>query len=346
MSLQATIVKLMMKLPDGMKRRLAGGKAVELGGRTLDVNLQLLAHGASRQPPMSSMEPEAAQAASKQGLAMFMGPAEPGVSWRDQTIPSRGKHTIPVRIYRPDKQDPTKPLLTYYHMGGGVIGDLDTCHQFCQILATRIGCPVVCVDYRLAPQHKFPAGLEDCIDSYEWSLRNAESLGAPAGQAMVGGDSMGGNFTAIVTQEMLRQEKPLPDLQLMIYPATDLVSEFPSYTTYGETYPLSADTMQWFMGHYLPSDDFDKSHLQLSPALERRLDELPPAIIATAGFDPLVDDGAAYAKKLEDAGVPVSYVCYDSLAHGFTAFTEVTPAARQACEDIADMVKKQLGGRS
>lgn len=345
MSLQATIVKLMMKLPDGMKRRLSGGKPVELGGRTLDVNLQFLSHGASRQPPMSSMEPEAAQAASKQGLAMFMGPAEPGLSWRDQTIPSRGKHPIPVRIYRPDKQDPTKPLLTYYHMGGGVIGDLDTCHQFCQILATRIGCPVVSVDYRLAPQHKFPAGLEDCLDAYEWSLRNAESLGAPAGQAMVGGDSMGGNFTAIVTQEMLRQEKPLPDLQLMIYPATDLVSEFPSYTTYGETYPLSADTMQWFMSHYLPNEDFDKSDLHVSPAFERRLDELPSAVIATAGFDPLVDDGAAYAKKLEDSGVAVSYVCYDSLTHGFTAFTEVTSAARRACEEIADMVKKLLDDR-
>ena len=343
MSLQATIVKLMMKLPDGFKRRMSGGKPVELGGRTLDANFQFLAHGAAKQPPMSSLEPDVAQAASKQGLAMFMGEDEPGVSWRNQEIPSRGSHKIPVRIYRPDRQDAKKPALTYYHMGGGVIGDLDTCHQFCQILATRIGCPVVSVDYRLAPQHKFPAGLEDCIDAYEWTLRNAESLGAPAGQAMIGGDSMGGNFTAIVTQEMLRQEKPLPDLQLLIYPATDLVSEFESYTVYGETYPLSADTMHWFMKQYLPSEDFDKSDVLLSPAFERRLDELPPAIIATAGFDPLVDDGAAYAKKLEDAGVPVHHICYDSLAHGFTAFTEVAPAARLACEEIADMVKTELG---
>ncbi|MEL6828854.1 MAG: alpha/beta hydrolase [Pseudomonadota bacterium] len=343
MSLQATIVKVMMKLPDGIKRRLSGGAPLELGGRTLDANLQLIAHGASKQPPMSSLEPAVAQAASKQGLAMFMGPAEPGVSWRDQDIPSRRKHKIPVRIYRPDRQDPAKPVMTYYHMGGGVIGDLDTCHTFCQILATRIGCAVISVDYRLAPEHKFPAGLEDCIDAYDWSLRNAASLGAPAGQAMIGGDSMGGNFTAIVTQEMLRQEKPLPDLQLMIYPATDLVSEFESYKTYGETYPLSADTMQWFMKQYLPSDDFDKSDTHLSPAFERRLDELPPAIIATAGFDPLVDDGAAYAKKLEDAGVSVRYVCYDSLTHGFTAFTDIAPAARKACEEIADMVKTELG---
>jgi len=114
------------------------------------------------------------------------------------------------------------------------------------------------------------------------------------------------------------------------------------YTTYGEAYPLSADTMQWFMKQYLPTDTFDKSNLHLSPALDARLEGLPPAIIATAGFDPLVDDGAAYAKRLQEEGVNVRYVCYDSLAHGFTAFTSVVPAARQACEEIADLVKTEL----
>ena len=149
---------------------------------------------------------------------------------------------------------------------------------------------------------------------------------------------MGGNFCAVIAQQMRREDKPPPDLQLLIYPATDIATAFPSYETYGEAYPLSADTMDWFMAQYLP-DDFDKADVLVSPAQEPRLEGLPPAIIATAGFDPLVDNGAAYARKLEAAGVEVTYKCYDSLAHGFTAFTAVAPAARAACIEIASMVR-------
>ncbi len=338
MSLQAVIAKLLLKLPASIKIKLSGGKPVTLGGRTLDPNFQLIAHSAAKQPPMSSLEPAAAQAAAAAGLAMFAGPPEPGVTWSDTAIPSRTQHQIPVRIYTPGDQNPRAPMMTYFHFGGGVIGDLETCHAFCQMLAVTAKCPVISVDYRLAPQHKFPAGLEDCIDAYEWTLKNAEKHGAPAGRASVGGDSMGANFAAIIAQEMRRDDKPLPDLQLVIYPATDLVTPFASYQTYGETYPLSADTMTWFMAQYLP-DGFDRADLRLSPALEPRLDGLPPAIIPTAGFDPLVDDGAAYASKLEAAGVEVTFKCYDSLAHGFTAFTTVVPAARAACQEIANMVR-------
>lgn len=317
---------------------MAGGKPLELGGRTLDPNLQFIAHGAAKQPPMSSLEPEVAQAAAIEGLAMFAADPEPGVSFEDMTIPGPGGHEIPVRLYRPDDQDPSAPMMAYWHMGGGVILNVEACHAFCSIIAKVAKCPVVSVDYRLAPQHKFPAGLEDCIAAYEWTLKMAESYGAPAGRAAIGGDSMGGNFSAIIAQESTRRGMPRPDLQLLVYPATDLVTEFASATTYGETYPLSTDTMQWFMEQYLPSD-FDRANVLLSPAQETRLEGLPPAIIATAGFDPLVDDGAAYAEKLKSAGVDVTFKCYDSLAHGFTAFTDIVPAARTACLEIATMVR-------
>ena len=338
MSLQATIAKLLLKLPARWKVKMAGGEPVVLGGRTLDPNFQFLAHGAASQPPMSSLEPEVAQAAAIEGLAMFAAKPEPGVSWEDTTIPGQGTHQIPVRIYRPAQQNPDAPMLAYWHMGGGVILDIEACHAFCTMVSKIAQCPVVSVDYRLAPQHKFPAGLEDCIAAYDWTLKNAEKYGAPAGRAAIGGDSMGGNFSAIIAQESTRRDRPKPDLQLLLYPATDLVTEFDSATTYGQTYPLSTDTMQWFMQQYLP-DDFDRSNVLLSPAQETRLDGLPPAVIATAGFDPLVDDGAAYAKKLEAAGVDVTFKCYDSLAHGFTAFTAVAPAAREACLEIAGMVR-------
>ena len=340
MSLQTIIAKLMLKLPDGWKIKLAGGAPLVLGGRTLDPNIQLIAHGAAKQPPMSSLEPEVAQEAAKVGLAQFAAPPEPGVTWEDITIQGKDHNAIPLRVYRPDDQDPNAPIMAYWHMGGGVILDLEACHAFCTMIARHVKCPVVSVDYRLAPQHKFPAGLEDCISAYDWALKNADQYGAPSGRASIGGDSMGGNFSAIIAQESTRRGMPAPELQVLIYPATDLVTEFESATTYGETYPLSSDTMAWFMQQYLPDpDQFDRANLLLSPAQETRLEDLPPAIIVTAGFDPLVDDGAAYAKKLEAAGVPVTFKCYDSLAHGFTAFTGIVPAARLACLEITGMIK-------
>ena len=337
MSLQATIANLLLKLPDSFLVKLSGGRPVELGGRTLDPRFQFMMTGAKRQPPMSSLPPDEARAASAAGLAMFADQAEPDVTWEDRAITGGDGHQIPVRIYRPDNQEPSAPMMVYYHFGGGVIGDLETCHVFCTMIARAARCPVLSVDYRLAPEHKFPAGLEDCIDAYDWALRNARNYGAPAGVAAVGGDSMGGNFTAIVAQEMVRERKPVPLLQLLIYPATDIDREFPSYQTYGETYPLNADTMRWFMEQYIPEGQ-DRADVRLSPARETDLEKLPPAIIATAGFDPLVDDGAAYAQLLRKSGVKVDYKCYDSLAHGFTAFTGVVPAARKACDEIASRV--------
>ena len=343
MSLQVTIAKLLLKLPGNLLVKLSGGKPVEINGRVLDPQFQFIAHGAASQPPMSSLSPQDARAASAAGLAMFTEAPEPGVSFHDEEIPSRNRHKIPVRIYRPDNQDPSAPVMVYYHFGGGVIGDLDTCHVFCSILAKRVRCPILSVDYRLAPVHKFPAGLNDAIDAYEWALRNGEKLGAPSGIATIGGDSMGGNFTAIVAQEMMRERKPLPLLQLLIYPATELENEFPSYTAFGEAYPLSADTMRWFMDQYLPEGQ-NRADVRLSPARETRLEDLPPAIVVTAGFDPLVDDGAAYAELLRRSGVDVTFKCYDSLAHGFTAFTGVVKAARKACEEIAGMVAEAYAG--
>lgn len=338
MSLQATIAKLLLKLPASWKVKMAGGAPVTIGGRTLDPNFQFLAHGAAKQPPMSSLSAQDGRAASAAGLAMFAAKPEPGVSWDNFDIPSTESHQIPVRLYTPADQNPQAPMMVYFHFGGGVIGDLETCHAFCTMIASIVKCPVLSVDYRLAPEHPHPAGLEDCLTAYEWALKNAEKYGAPAGRAAVGGDSMGGHLSAVICQDVRDDGIPMPDLQLLIYPATDLVTDFPSATLYGETYPLSTDTMNWFMGHFLP-EDMDRASPRVSPALNPKLEGLPPAIIVTAGFDPLADDGPAYAKKLEAEGVDTVYKCYDSLAHGFTAFTAVAPAADAACREIAEMVR-------
>lgn len=337
MSLQATIVKLLLKLPPQWLVAMSGGEPVRIGGRTMDPHFQFVAHGARKQPPPTGQTAEAVRTAAADGLAMLAAPMEQGVSAEDFSLSAPGRE-IPVRLYKPIQQNPDHPMLVYMHMGGGVIGDLETCHAFCSLLCKAIEAPVMSIDYRLAPEHKFPAGLDDCLFAYEWALKNAETLGAPPALAAIGGDSMGGNFTAIIAQEMVRQEKPIPVLQLMIYPATDIANQKGSHTLYGDCYPLTTELMDWFMDHYVP-DGQDLSDLRISPALELSdLGKLPPAIIATAGFDPLVDDGEAYARKLEAAGIRAEYVCYDSLAHGFTAFMAASPAARAACEDIASRI--------
>lgn len=341
MSLQSILVKTFLRLPPSWLVKISGGQPVMIGERTLDPYLQFIAHGAAKQPPMSSLDAQTARAGSAEALAMLGAPLSGDVTTEDFTL-SAPKREIPVRLYRPAKQNAASPMMVYLHMGGGVIGDLEICHAFCGMLASISGGPVLSVDYRLAPEDKFPAGLEDSIFAYEWALGNAENYGAPAGRAALGGDSMGGNFTAIIAQEMKRQHKPLPELQLMIYPATDIKSTLPSRTLYGETYPLSTQTMDWFMGHYLPEGQ-DLEDVRVSPAFETNLEGLPRAIVVTAGFDPLCDEGEAYAKRLEVAGVPTVFKCYDSLAHGFTAFTAVTPAADAACREIAGFVKEAYG---
>ncbi|MEM0986944.1 MAG: alpha/beta hydrolase [Pseudomonadota bacterium] len=344
MSLQRTLIRTLLKLPPSWLVRMSGGQPVVLGGRTLDPHTQFLAHGAQRQPAMATMDPQTARATSAAGLTMLGADPEPGVQWTDSVIDTPD-HRIPVRIYRPADQDPNAPAMAFFHFGGGVIGDLETCHAFASMIASIARCPVVSVDYRLAPEHKWPAGLDDCQAAYEWTLKNAASLGAPAGEAAIGGDSMGGNFSAIIAQDAKRNGLPLPSLQLLIYPAVDVSQETQSHTTYAESYPLSTETMRWFMGHYIPAGQ-DLTDVRISPAQEMDLEGLPPAIIATAGFDPLVDEGAAYAKRLEASGVDVTFKCYDSLAHGFTAFTGASPASDAACREIAGMVRAAYAKRA
>jgi|TARA_R110002020_G_scaffold83397_2_gene207293 acetyl esterase len=342
MSLQQTITKLIFKLPNSMLVRMAGGKPVVINGRTLEPQLQMVAWNGRNAPPLSSLPADVVQAATREQLNMLAAKPEPGVAIEDFTIPGPDKNLIPVRLYRPDDQEPAHPLMVYYHMGGGVIGDLDTCNAFCSIIASVAKCPVLSVDYRLAPPHKFPAGIDDALTAYEWALRNAGKYGAPEGVAAVGGDSMGGNFSAIVAQEMKRQDKPMPAVQLLIYPAVDLVEEFPSRKDFGNTFSLSTDTMNWFMEQYLP-EGFDMSDRLLSPGQTGDLTDLPPAIVITAGHDPLVDEGDDYALRLGRAGVYVKHKRYDSLPHAFTAFTDFSPGSRKACVEIAEMVREMYG---
>lgn len=337
------ILKTLLSLPPPILRLMSGGSAVYQGGRTLDPHFQFLAAGARNMPPMSSLSPADARAASAGGLAMMAGKPEAGVRIETLTVPGADGER-PARAYRPENQDSAAPLLVFAHFGGGVIGDLDTSHAFCAILARLARCAVLSVDYRLAPEHRFPAGLDDTLAAYRWARDNTARFGAPVGAVAIGGDSMGGNFAAIIAQDLKAAGEAQPAYQLLIYPAVDVASETPSMTTYADAYPLSRDTMSWFMGHYMgPSDD--PAAPRLSPIRAEDLAGLAPAIVVTAGFDPLVDQGEAYARRLKASGVPTVYRCYDALAHGFTAFTGAVPAADVACREIAGLVRKAIEGR-
>ncbi|MDP1630931.1 MAG: alpha/beta hydrolase [Caulobacter sp.] len=341
-ALQKVLLKVMLSLPTPVLRMMSGGGVVYQGGRTLDPRFQFLTAGAGRMPPMSSLSAEEARAASAAGLAMMAGKLEPGVRTETLSIEGPGG-LLRLRAYRPADQDAAAPLMVFAHFGGGVIGDLETCDAFCSQLA-RIGrTAVLSVDYRLAPEHRFPAGLDDVLAAYRWGRDNAERFGAAPGVAAIGGDSMGGNFAAVIAQDLKKAGEPQPALQLLIYPAVDVASETQSMTTYADAYPLSRDTMKWFMDHYM-GPDTDPADPRLSPIKAEDLAGLAPAIVVTAGFDPLVDQGECYAKRLKDAGVPVIYRCYDSLAHGFTAFTGTIPAADTACREIAGFVRQAAEG--
>lgn len=340
---QRFIAQRLLSLPTPILRLMAGGGVVYEGGRTLDPRFQFLAAQARSAPPMQTLSPAEARRASREGVELVTGEPEPEVAVETLTIDGPGG-PIPLRAYRPVQQDPAAPLLVWSHMGGGVIGDLATSHVFCTILAALARCPVLSVDYRLAPEHRFPAGLEDVLAAYRWARDNTGWYGAPPGHVAIGGDSMGGGFAAIVCQEMKRHGEPQPALQLLVYPAVDVACQSASMTTYAEAYPLSRPLMDWFMSHYMGPQD-NPADPRLSPLAEKELAGLAPAVIVTAGFDPLVDQGEAYARRLKAAGVPIVYRCYDSLAHGFAAFTGAVPSADVACREIAGLVREGFEGR-
>ena len=343
MATQRLMLRTLLSLPAPVLRLMSGGGVVYQGGRTLDPRLQFVAAQARREPPLPTLSPDQARRASARLGALLTGSPEPGVSAEPLDIPGPAG-AIPARLYRPQGQDPDAPLMIYAHFGGGVLGDLETCHTFCTVLAAAGRGPVLSVAYRLAPEHRFPAGLEDMLAAYRYGRDNAERFGAPIAQAAIGGDSWGGNLAAVACQKLKRAGEPQPVLQLLIYPGTDVTCESASVTTYAEAFPLSKAVMDWSMGHYIGPGD-NPADPRLSPLRAESVAGLAPAIVVTAGFDPLLDQGEAYARRLKEAGVPTVYRCYDSLAHAFTAFTGAIPAADVACREIAGLVREGFEGR-
>ena len=276
-------------------------------------------------------------------------PAEARVGYRAMF---RGKSTVDLHEIRDIEADGVKcrlyrssdatsaPLLIYYHGGGWVIGDLDTHDVVCRKLACDAKCSVIAVDYRLAPEHPAPAALDDCIAATQWIFANAKLLGIDAARIAIGGDSAGGNLAAVVS--MHADVKPV--FQLLVYPATDMRMLDPSHLENAVGYVLTAESLAWFLGHYLQGDESKKSDPLYSPILssDELLKKSPPTLVIVAEFDPLRDEGEAYAARLSAAGVPTSVVHFNGQIHTFWQLSDWLDDAAAAIALSASYLRKYL----
>jgi acetyl esterase len=249
---------------------------------------------------------------------------------------------IKLRVYTPVAGGATSlPCLVYFHGGGWVIGDLDSHDALCRTLANESGARVVAVDYRLAPEHKFPAAAEDCYAATKWVEANASELGIDANRIAVAGDSAGGNLAAVICL-MAKKGGPQLVYQLLIYPVTQFKAETHSMNAFAKGYFLEKQAMTWFFDQYAPGTD--PNDWRVSPLAAPDVSGVPKAYIVTAGFDPLKDEGKAYADKLNRAGVAAVYIDYPGMVHGFFNMSAVVPTAREAIADAAKALRQAFGG--
>ena len=247
---------------------------------------------------------------------------------------------VPIRTYRDSDAGPG--CLVYFHGGGWVIGGIDSHDETCRLLAKHAGVGVVSVDYRLAPETRFPGAAEDCYAALEAVAANAASYGADASKICVGGDSAGGNLAAAVSLMARDRRGPAIRFQLLIYPVTDANFERPSYVDNAEGYFLTSRAMQWFWDHYVP-DVAHRTAAYAAPLLADDLSGLPPALVQTAEYDPLRDEGEAYAAALEAAGNDVLCTRYDGLIHGFFGMQDAVAPAKDAWAEASDALRRAVG---
>jgi acetyl esterase len=290
-------------------------------------------------PALDTLSPPEARVAYLMGRAVTQPEPPELQSVKPLTIPGPAG-PIPLRVYTPmgvTGQDALASGLVFFHGGGWVIGDLDSHDTACRQLAQGAGRIVVAVDYRLAPEHKFPAAIDDAIAATEWIAANAMQLGIDAGRLVVGGDSAGGNLAAVVAIHA-RDNGPTLSGQMLIYPVTDLAMSHPSHSEPETSVLLTHNVMRWFRDHYANSEA-DHADWRGSPLRAADLTGLPPAIVVTAGADPLRDEGDDYARKLAAAGVKVMHKTWPGQFHGFFTMGKVIPEANALMADLVAWLK-------
>jgi acetyl esterase len=291
-------------------------------------------------PPTHTLAPPEARAVYRERRSFSQPEPRAMAEVRDLAAPGP-LGDIALRLYRPAAVASPAPTLVYYHGGGWVIGDLDTHDVLCRQLADEAGCVVVAVDYRMGPEHRFPAAPDDCLAATRWLQAQAAALGLDASRFAVGGDSAGGNLAAVVCLAWRDAGEPVPlRFQLLIYPATDMRATAPSHTSNGQGYMLTSDTIAYFQRHYLSPGQL--ADWRASPLLHANLAGLPPALVLTAGFDPLRDEGRQYADALSAAGSTAQYICFERQIHGFITMGRVIDEANTAVGLCAQALRRAL----
>ncbi|MEM7409837.1 MAG: alpha/beta hydrolase [Myxococcota bacterium] len=322
--------RLLPRLPEAWLER--AGERPEVRGTKLDAHLSIMAGQAGRSTPFYETTPGEARAALDASLALAAAPLRPLERIEQRRVPGAAG-PLEARVYVPSQLEGPRPLWLYFHQGGCVIGNPDWCAHFCSVLAERTRAPVLAVDYRKGPEHRFPAAQEDAWAVYRWALDAAEEVGGDPTRLAVGGDSAGGGLAATIAQRAVDEKLRAPLLQLLVYPWLEAFADNASYRDCADAYPLTPQGMRWFLENYATPDD--ASDPRLAPALRSDLSGLAPALVYTAGFDVLRDEGEDYAQRLEAAGVPTVFRCYASLCHSFTAFAGASPAVALALDEIA-----------
>ena len=331
------LIKLLFKLPPSILIRWSGKKQIEKGYRKLDPGFQYLMKimeniGAKldTSKPAAELRKEFEE---RRGLLLLSLPS--GVRITDHVVKSNGAE-IKVREYSPESIGSIYPAVVYFHGGGWVFGSIETHEAFTGFLAKELKAKVFSVDYRLAPEHPYPIPLADCEAAFNWVKENSSDLGINPNRVSIGGDSAGGNLAASLCVKRKQEELSMPKAQLLIYPVTDLTLKHPSIDEMAEGFFLTKDSMEYFRDNYLENRELIKDPL-VSPLFAEDLSGHPPAVVVTAGFDPLRDEGDQYAQALRNANVEIYHRTHDSYIHGFVNMMLVDGvdyALKRICDDF------------
>jgi acetyl esterase len=338
---ESAIVRTIGRLPRRVARLLAG-RPVRIEGQELDPSVQLALRLEKFVGGWKPMPPSEARELRRHDARVFRGRLIEVGAVKNVAIPGPAGD-IGGRLYVPEAAEPSGPLVVYFHGGGHVIGDLDTHDQPCRFLAREVPAHVLAVDYRLGPEHPFPAAVEDALAAFAYAGSEAAELGADPARIALVGDSAGGNLAAAVAQVTAAGGGPAPALQALVYPVTDYSRKRASYDTFAEGFFLTRAEMDWFRDNYF-ADPADRNDPRASPMLAEDLSGVAPAHIVTAGFDPLRDEGEDYARRLREAGVPTTLRREPDLVHGFINAVGVSRRAREAVGSIAAAIGEGLAG--
>ena len=321
--------------------RFLDGHRIRRGHRTMDPKAQIVGEFVKsiRVPGVFPPLPELRQ--QLRTMVTLMDEPAPALP-RIENIRIPGPAgEIPARVYAPSAGGPPLPAVAYFHGGGWVQGDLETHHGLCARLAKHAGVLVVAIDYRLAPEHKFPAAVEDCLAAYRWLRTRGGDIGADSARVAVAGDSAGGNLSAVVSQLAAAGGTPVPTCQALIYPAVDFSFETDSHRDLADGHVIPRDRILWYMEQYL-SSEAERADLRASPLRAPSLAGQPPALVVTGGFDPLRDEGRAYADRLREAGVSVVHREYPGQFHAFVSLTKAIPQGLACTLEIAEYLRQRL----